>query len=242
MKFNHLTVIKRGEDLIKKNGKKEFRWICSCDCGNPNTVLVLGYNLKNGNTTSCGCEHLKNAVKQGKKNGPIIGKNNKKYNRYDLSGSFGVGYTSKNEEFYFDLEDYDMIKDICWYKDEHGYIVNKTDDGLILMHRLIMGLQKGEDIEVDHIYHIVHDNRKSQLRLVTSGQNKMNSSIAKNNTSGTKGVYYDKKTKKWAAYIGIEGYRLHLGQYPTEEDAINRRKHVEEIVFGEYMFREKEGD
>ena len=63
-----MTVLRRGEDLIKKNNKKDTRWYCSCDCGNPNEVLVLGYNLKNGNTTSCGCEHLKNAKRSGSLN------------------------------------------------------------------------------------------------------------------------------------------------------------------------------
>ena len=37
----------------------------------------------------------------------------KKYNTYDLSGEYGIGYTSKGEEFYFDLDDYDKIKDYC---------------------------------------------------------------------------------------------------------------------------------
>ena len=40
---------------------------------------------------------------------------NKKYNKYDLSGEYGIGWTSNtNQEFYFDLEDYDKIKDYCW--------------------------------------------------------------------------------------------------------------------------------
>ena len=30
-------------------------------------------------------------------------KNHKKYNNYDLTGEYGIGYTFKNEEFYFDL-------------------------------------------------------------------------------------------------------------------------------------------
>lgn len=32
--------------------------------------------------------------------------NCKIFNKYDLSGEYGIGYTSKGEEFYFDLEDY----------------------------------------------------------------------------------------------------------------------------------------
>ena len=40
-----------------------------------------------------------------------------KTNVYDLTGDFGVGYTlNTNEEFYFDLENYNLIKDYGWYK------------------------------------------------------------------------------------------------------------------------------
>ena len=37
-------------------------------------------------------------------------------NKYDLSGEYGIGWTHNTEhEFYFDLEDYDIIKYYCWY-------------------------------------------------------------------------------------------------------------------------------
>ncbi len=50
-KFGRLTVIKYlGRD---KNYRK--RWECKCDCGNNETIAVISYNLKNGNTQSCGC-------------------------------------------------------------------------------------------------------------------------------------------------------------------------------------------
>lgn len=49
-KFGLLTVIQRGPNT-KKN---ESQWYCNCDCGNKN-ILVRGYYLKNGHTTSCGC-------------------------------------------------------------------------------------------------------------------------------------------------------------------------------------------
>lgn len=50
-KFNHLTVIGYDEKKSKKSGKSH--WVCQCDCGN--NVVVAGYNLMNGHTTSCGC-------------------------------------------------------------------------------------------------------------------------------------------------------------------------------------------
>lgn len=237
-KYGHLTVLRRGEDLIKKNGKRDTRWYCSCDCGNDKEILVLGYNLKNGNTTSCGCEHLKNAIRSGKLTGKINGKKNKKFNYYDLSGEYGIGYTSKGENFYFDLEDYNKIKDYCWYIDEYGYVVNHTEKDLILMHRLIMGLEKGDKREVDHIYHKTNDNRKTQLRIVCSSENKMNTKIPSNNSSGCKGVCYNKQYKKWEAEIRAYNRRIKLGYFDNKNEAIKVRKQAEEEYFGEYNYKE----
>lgn len=51
-KFYHLTVIERaGSD-----NRGEAKWACSCDCGNPTILHVLGSNLRTGHTRSCGCE------------------------------------------------------------------------------------------------------------------------------------------------------------------------------------------
>lgn len=232
-----MTVLRRGENLVKKNGSTETRWYCSCDCGNKKEILVLGYNLKNGNTTSCGCEHLKNAKRSGKLTGRINGKKNKKYNSYNLSGEYGIGYTSKNEEFYFDLEDYDKIKEYCWYIDKNGYVVSCTAEEAILMHRLIMGLKKGDQQEVDHIYHKTNDNRKTQLRIVCSSENKMNKGLQSNNTSGYKGISYNKQYVKWEAEIGAYNHKIKLGYFENKDEAIKARKQAEEKYFGEYNYQ-----
>ena len=52
--FGHLTVIKRdGSDV-----RGQAKWLCKCDCGNPNFISVLSSNLRNGHTVSCGCERM----------------------------------------------------------------------------------------------------------------------------------------------------------------------------------------
>ena len=61
----------------------------------------------------------------------------RKYNRYDLeSQEYGIGWTSNtNEEFWFDKEDYDKIKNYCWnyHKNKHGgYIeANDLENGIV---------------------------------------------------------------------------------------------------------------
>ena len=65
-----------------------------------------------------------------------------------------IGYTLKEEPFYFDLEDYNLIKDYCWHIDKNGYVVCKRDK-TIFMHRLVMAAPS--DMVVDHIYHNKND-------------------------------------------------------------------------------------
>lgn len=48
-RFGRLLVI----GCAGKNQSNQTKWSCLCDCGN--TITALGYNLKNGNTKSCGC-------------------------------------------------------------------------------------------------------------------------------------------------------------------------------------------
>lgn len=60
---------------------------------------------------------------------------------------------------------------------------------VILMHREILGLKRGDKREGDHRNSgRTLDNRRRNLRIATSLQNKCNARIRKDNTSGFKGV------------------------------------------------------
>ncbi|AJA41418.1 HNH endonuclease [Geobacillus virus E3] len=159
----------------------------------------------------------------------------KKPNKFDLSGDFGIGYTNKGEVYYFDKEDYELIKNHSWYKNEEGYLLSRINGKLVRMHRYILNAPKGKD--VDHINHVRHDNRKSNLRIVTRSQNNMNKGLQSNSTSGYKGVNFCKDRNKWKAVIKINGKNIHLGYFNNKEDAIKARKLVEEKYFGEYTYK-----
>lgn len=226
-KFGRLTVIKQGEDYISPGGHKEIRWWCQCECNGENSLkLVAGHDLKSGNTKSCGCLHRENPSKLFKK-----------YNTFDLSGEFGIGYTENRDEFWFDLEDYDLIKDYYWRISENNYIVAndiKTDKNHIRLHRLVMNCP--EDMEVDHKFHNRYDNRKEFLRIVTSGQNNMNMGLKVHNTSGVTGVCWSNVNNKWRAYININGKQIHLGVFDDFQNAVEVRKQAEIEYFGEYRY------
>ena len=156
----------------------------------------------------------------------MYSKRKSKLNRYDLTKEYGIGYTSKDEPFYFDLEDYDKIKDYTWGF-EKGGVYSRTNGRKIRMHRLIMKCPKG--MVVDHINHNTKDNRKSNLRICTRAENNHNRSSRKQKCCG---ICYIKKSEKWMARLG----RKFLGYFKTEEEAIEARKQAEFEMFGEYSY------
>ena len=164
-----------------------------------------------------------------------VAKQSKKYNTYDLSGEYGIGYTSNGEKFYFDLDDYDKIKDYCWFNTK-GYICALCDNKRTLMHRLITNCP--DNMVVDHIggEETRSDNRKQNLRICTISQNNMNRKMTNRNTSGVVGVSWDKNKKKWEATIRINKKQIHLGLFDNFEDAVATRKQAEEKYFGEYSY------
>lgn len=218
-KYNRLTVLKRVEN--DKSGN--IRYLCKCDCGNE--IVIRSGNIKNGSTKSCGCLRKETSM--------INGKKIKKYNIYDLSGDYGIGYTSNtNEPFYFDLDDYDLIKNYCWFKGENGYIYTTNNENKIIsLHRLIMDFPK--DIEVDHINRIKFDNKRENLRIATGVQNTRNQSLRIDNTSGIIGVSYHINAEKWRVYISVNDKQIYLGLFTDIEEAIVVRLKAEKEYFGE---------
>ena len=227
-KFGRLTVIKRGPNTKSRNAQ----WWCQCDCGNPELVLVTATHLKNGNTKSCGCLQRE-----------IASLTHKKHNQYDLSGEYGIGFATNfdsygRNEFYFDLEDYDKIKDYTW-SFNRDYLRDTTHRS-IAMHQIILPTEDG--FIPDHIHGAKsrNDNRKENLRIATQSQNLMNTQLRKNNTSGVKGVHWRKDIEKWAATIWINKKFIALGCYEKFEDAVKARREAEEKYFGEYSYEKSQ--
>lgn len=236
-KFGRLEVIGKDEEKTKEK-KKEY-WFCKCSC---NSGIIKSYikgNLINGTVRSCGCIKKETTSKLGSQ------RKGEKYkeNKYDLSGEYGIGWTyNTNEEFYFDLEDYEKIKKYAWravkHKRKNGTeyvsIITSTHPQerkteTITMAQLIMGGNM-----YDHANRNTYDNRKNNLRPSNYSQNGANSPIRSNNTSGFIGVTYNKRAKKWKATIKKNGERVHLGYYTNKEDAVIARLKAEKEFFGEF--------
>ena len=160
---------------------------------------------------------------------------NKKYNKYDLkSFEYGVGYTLKGEEFYFDLEDYDKIKDYCWNvstRKENNYkTLNARDcknNKTVRFANIIMNSKY-----VDHINKNTLDNRKSNLRICSQNQNSRNQSKPYNSNCPFMGVSFI--NGKYYSRIGVNKKKIHLGTFNTLEEAIIVRLKAEKEYFGEF--------
>jgi hypothetical protein len=88
----------------------------------------------------------------------------------------------------------------------------------VYMHRLILGLVKGDGKIGDHIDpSSTLDNRRSNLRVATISQNNSNCRLRRDNACGLKGVYFDTRSGKWRAQIGVHGTVKNLGRFSTPE-------------------------
>ena len=85
------------------------------------------------------------------------------------------------------------------------------------MHRAIMEITS--KLQTDHINGNGLDNRRKNLRVCTHQENVINSRKQKNNTSGYKGVGWEKRRKKWIARITKSGKNKYLGQFDTAKQA-----------------------
>ena len=55
------------------------------------------------------------------------------------------------------------------------------------------------------------------------------------NTSGCRGVYWDKNSGKWRARLRLKGKTYNFGSYTNFDDAVKARKAAEQEYFGKYL-------
>ena len=94
---------------------------------------------------------------------------------------------------------------------------NGAGGGVVVMHRYIMMATKGS--EIDHINGDSLDNRSINLRFCTRSQNMYNRGPQRNNTTGFKGVSFDKSRGKFIASISARGKQYNLGRFATPQEA-----------------------
>ncbi len=157
-------------------------------------------------------------------------------NKYDLNGDFGIGYCAgSNTQFFFDLDDFDKIKNFIWSlrKSEYGNYVHARINGRwTYLHKFLTGTNS--DQLIDHINRNNMDCRKCNLRICNDTQNSANHKMRVGSSSGIIGVAYSKRDGLWLPSIRKDGKKINLGQGKDKEEAIIKRLKAEKEVYGEF--------
>ena len=98
---------------------------------------------------------------------------------------------------------------------QSGHLRVKIEGKPVYVHRIIWAMMTGKwpDLDINHANGIPNDNRWLNLREATESQNMANSRKSVCNTSGKKGVWYDRKRNTFSAQIRVDGRLIFLGRF-----------------------------
>lgn len=124
---------------------------------------------------------------------------------------------------------------------QRGYIQIGIEGRGYYAHRLAWLYIQGQwpPNQVDHINMCKSDNRIVNLRLATASQNKANTCIPRNNTSGAKGTWWNKARRRWQVQIQVNGRNKAIGRFMTYAEAERAYSEAAAKYFGEYANSEK---
>ena len=125
-------------------------------------------------------------------------------------------------------------------KIEDGFFVVRLreHEKPIKVHRLVADAfipNPKKKLIINHIDNNRLNNNVNNLRWATIQEMSFHQVISKNNTSGSKGIYYKKSNDKWRAMIFYNGKLQQIGNYDKKEDAIEARKQKAKELFGEFL-------
>jgi len=218
MRYEDITGKTFADGRITVVGKSDRRkydrlaWECKCECGN--TFLATRKDLTIGRMKSCGCLRAKGGIPP-----PPITRDitDQRFNR--LVAKYP---TDKRHQ-----------RSVIWH-----CVCDCGNEVDVRLFSLINGETKScgcLNIENRHA-HGERIKREGQNRSI-DGTNLRNldQGLRSNNTSGIKGVSYNKSKSAWQANIGFKGISYYLGSYSDKEDAIAARKEAELRIHVEFL-------
>lgn len=209
-KFGRLTVIKRAQSQVLKNGNKQTMWLCKCECGKE--IIARASRLKEGRIKSCGCFKKQHCATifttHGKSNTRLFkvwcnmrarcyNKNNTNYKNW---GARGITVCNEWKNDFMKFYDWAMA---------NGYD-ETAPRGKCTIDR----------IDVNGNY---EPSNCRWTNMKTQSRNRRNRNVFNCN-----GVSFDKRSKKYMASI-----QIWLGSFDNLEDAIKARKEAEKIYLKE---------
>ena len=142
-----------------------------------------------------------------------------------MCGRYGLGKFALVDD-----EDFEVLNKFKWHlkpsdlsynPEKIGYAKRGTrKEGKytnVIMHRVILKAEEGEIC--DHANGNTLDNRKENLRICTFKENSINSKKPRGNTSGFKGVSWNKPANKWIVFIAGDTKRIYLGLFSDKLEA-----------------------
>ena len=119
---------------------------------------------------------------------------------------------------------------------KNGYVMMGVGGKSFWAHRLAWIYVYGENPagDIDHINRDRADNRIENLRLATRNMNNGNTGVWKTNTSGYRGVSWEKAKQKYECYIWKLDRKQHLGYFDCPVNAALRYNLEAKEYFGEY--------
>lgn len=102
----------------------------------------------------------------------------------------------------------------------------------ILLHRFLLDAPVG--VLVDHRDGNGLNCQRSNLRLCSKSENMRNRKHPKQNTSGYKGVCWDKRRQKWMARIVVDQRGKHIGRYDSLIEAARAYDEAANKFHGEF--------
>lgn len=128
-----------------------------------------------------------------------------------------------------DNEDYEWLSEHCWHirsAPRPGMLEyvgrtatckeNPSGKFSLLMHRAVLGLERGDHRQGDHINFDTFDNRRSNLRIVTQEENRTRQNSRRGSSSQYVGVTWVNTYQIWYANLMHKGKNTTIGAFQTE--------------------------
>ncbi|MBQ6635716.1 MAG: transcriptional regulator [Lachnospiraceae bacterium] len=250
-RFGSLVAVEPTEE--RKNGYTV--WTCKCDCGN--TVRIPSRYLKNGWAISCGCVQKPPRYDDltGRRFGKltVLRKTKEQNARKDYlwecvcdcggkilapSGQLRSGYRKS-----CGCLSHPPLKD--WVGKQFGRLIvtaydGKRDGKHYWKCRCVCGNEVSvcqSSLKIGHTMSCGCLNTPYNSKHFVDGtciEAIRSKTIARNNTSGVRGVYKNNRIGKWCAQITFKGKTRYLGSYDTLREATIARQKGEEL-FEEFL-------
>jgi len=125
-----------------------------------------------------------------------------------------------------------MVGSIAGNRTKQNYIRVGVENQHILAHQIVFLLHNGywPENKIDHRDQIPYHNHPSNLREASQSCNMYNCGNSKNNTSGVKGVIWNKCKNRWISCIHSNGKRITAGNHKDFDEAVCHRLALEQCI------------